>query len=280
MEKGIVGFDFVDGSCFSDSAKSVWKELKETYDRIDGSIVFNFLHKINTFKQGGLPVSEYYHKLNSLWREFDILTKLLDCTCVARAELADHGRIPYRDSNPIEGFLLALLRLINLKLGHFANQVLKLSKGSLNLTNVDHDCPCEVCHKGKYTRESFPLSENKSNVLDNLYIFDVWGPYKAVNREGFSPYDDEEGPFGRDGSVHQPDTDFGDQARHNDHHTVTPIGENTLFEGTLGLHQEVPVVETQEVPIFENLFLGQTEEVSLGLGRSSRYSKFPDKLNE
>ncbi|GKE97112.1 hypothetical protein Tco_1581967, partial [Tanacetum coccineum] len=42
---------------------------------------------------GGLLVSEYYHKLNSLWREFDILTKLPDCTCMARAELVDHGRL-------------------------------------------------------------------------------------------------------------------------------------------------------------------------------------------
>nr|GEV74914.1 putative zinc finger, CCHC-type [Tanacetum cinerariifolium] len=42
---------------------------------------------------GGLPVSEYYHKLNSLWREFDILTKLPDCTYAARAELVDHGKL-------------------------------------------------------------------------------------------------------------------------------------------------------------------------------------------
>ncbi|GJS35342.1 hypothetical protein Tco_0533724 [Tanacetum coccineum] len=65
----------------------------ETYDRIDGSIVFTLLQKINSFKQGGLPVSEYYHKLNSLWREFDILTKLPDCVCEARAELIDHGKL-------------------------------------------------------------------------------------------------------------------------------------------------------------------------------------------
>ncbi|GJV52184.1 ribonuclease H-like domain-containing protein [Tanacetum coccineum] len=67
------------------------KELQETYDRIDGSIVFNLLQKINTFKQGGLPVSKYYYKLNSLWREFNILTKLPDCVCHARAKLVDHG---------------------------------------------------------------------------------------------------------------------------------------------------------------------------------------------
>ncbi|GJS00359.1 ribonuclease H-like domain-containing protein [Tanacetum coccineum] len=81
------------GHVFSDNAKKVWKELQETYDRIDGSIVFNLLQKINSFKQGGLPVSEYYHKLNSLWREFDILTKLPDCTCDAMNELIDHAKL-------------------------------------------------------------------------------------------------------------------------------------------------------------------------------------------
>ncbi|GJY11765.1 ribonuclease H-like domain-containing protein [Tanacetum coccineum] len=49
--------------------------------------------KINTFKHGGLSVSEYYHKLNSLWKEFDILTKMPDCTCEARTELVNHGKL-------------------------------------------------------------------------------------------------------------------------------------------------------------------------------------------
>lgn len=81
------------GHVFSDNAASVWKELKDTYDRIDGSIVFNLLQKINTFKQGSLLVSEYFHKLSSLWREFDILTKLPDCVCDARIELNDHAKL-------------------------------------------------------------------------------------------------------------------------------------------------------------------------------------------
>ncbi|GJS77998.1 putative RNA-directed DNA polymerase, eukaryota, reverse transcriptase zinc-binding domain protein [Tanacetum coccineum] len=88
-----MGFDVYLGHVFSNNAKSVWIELQEAYDRILGSIMFNLLQKINTFKQGGLPISEYYHKLNSLWREFDIFTKLPDCTCAARTELVDHGKL-------------------------------------------------------------------------------------------------------------------------------------------------------------------------------------------
>ncbi|GJX13429.1 ribonuclease H-like domain-containing protein [Tanacetum coccineum] len=71
------------------------------------------------------------------------------------------------------------------RLGHPANQVLKLLKGSLNLTHINHESPCEIFHKAKQRRESFPLSENKSKCFGQLIHLDVWGPYKVVSREGF-----------------------------------------------------------------------------------------------
>nr|GEU85732.1 ribonuclease H-like domain-containing protein [Tanacetum cinerariifolium] len=125
------------------------------------------------------------------------------------------------------------------RLGHHANQVLKVLKGSLNLANLDHEGPCEVCHKAKQTRDSLPLSENELIIFGQLMHLDVWGPYKVISREGFryfltivddysmsvwmylirskdelfesdpiskasiSPNDDEEGSSCRDGSVHQ-----------------------------------------------------------------------------
>ncbi|GJV18875.1 ribonuclease H-like domain-containing protein [Tanacetum coccineum] len=70
-------------------------------------------------------------------------------------------------------------------LGHPANQVLKLLRESLNLSNIDHNGPCEVCHKAKQTRESFPLSEHKTTCFGELIHIDVWGLYKVVSREGF-----------------------------------------------------------------------------------------------
>ncbi|GJV96764.1 putative RNA-directed DNA polymerase [Tanacetum coccineum] len=77
------------GQIFSDNASEVWAELKETYDKLDGSTIFNLLQKIHNFKQGELTVSEYYHKLNSLWREFDIMTKLPKSSLLARETLSD-----------------------------------------------------------------------------------------------------------------------------------------------------------------------------------------------
>nr|GEZ12951.1 ribonuclease H-like domain-containing protein [Tanacetum cinerariifolium] len=78
---------------YSENAAEVWKELKETYDKLDVSILFNLTMKINNYKQNGLLVFEYYHKLNFLWREFDILTKLSPCTCDAKSELGKHNQL-------------------------------------------------------------------------------------------------------------------------------------------------------------------------------------------
>ncbi|XP_076955660.1 uncharacterized protein LOC143630559 [Bidens hawaiensis] len=69
------------GQVFSKIASVVWEELKETYSKVDGSIMFNLHQKISMFKQDGCPISEYYHKLTSMWRQFDSLSELPSCTC-------------------------------------------------------------------------------------------------------------------------------------------------------------------------------------------------------
>ncbi|GKD16671.1 hypothetical protein Tco_1205829, partial [Tanacetum coccineum] len=87
VENGLIGLRVVVRlfcQVYSEIASEVWTELKETYDKIDGSVVFNLMHKINNLKQGDLSMPDYYHKLNSLWREFDILTILPACVCEGR----------------------------------------------------------------------------------------------------------------------------------------------------------------------------------------------------
>ncbi|GJT01544.1 ribonuclease H-like domain-containing protein [Tanacetum coccineum] len=89
----IVSKDLFLSQIFSDNASVVWAELKKTYDKLNGSIIFNLLQKIHNFKQGELTVSEYYHKLNSLWKEFDIMTKLPKCSCAAREDVSKHNQL-------------------------------------------------------------------------------------------------------------------------------------------------------------------------------------------
>ncbi|GKC96662.1 ribonuclease H-like domain-containing protein [Tanacetum coccineum] len=88
-----VSADVYMGLVYSVDAATVWKNLESTYDKVDGSIIFNLLHKIICLKQEGSSLADYYHRLNSLWREFDALTKLPTCVCDANKELDTHNKL-------------------------------------------------------------------------------------------------------------------------------------------------------------------------------------------
>ncbi|GJZ01003.1 ribonuclease H-like domain-containing protein [Tanacetum coccineum] len=64
------------GQIFSKRAKHVWDKLKETYDKVDGSVTFNLHHKINSLSQNGSSIADYYHRSNALWKQFDALVQL------------------------------------------------------------------------------------------------------------------------------------------------------------------------------------------------------------
>nr|GEX92926.1 hypothetical protein [Tanacetum cinerariifolium] len=71
----------------------MWDGLAETYDKIDGSVIFNLHYKINTLSQNGSKLSDYYHKLNSLWREYDAMVQLPICTCDSASSFKDHCQL-------------------------------------------------------------------------------------------------------------------------------------------------------------------------------------------
>ncbi|KAJ0627129.1 putative RNA-directed DNA polymerase [Helianthus annuus] len=74
------------GHVYSKSAAEVWKELRDTYDKIDGSVVFDLYQKINSFKQNNLTVAEYYHKLKIMWKQLDQILQIPTCTCNASTQ--------------------------------------------------------------------------------------------------------------------------------------------------------------------------------------------------
>ncbi|GKA39546.1 ribonuclease H-like domain-containing protein, partial [Tanacetum coccineum] len=87
---GSISQDLYLGQCFFTSPKEVWDELKETYDKLNGSETFNLHHQINSLKQNGTLVSDYYHTLNGPWRQFCAITKLLACSCTVQKAFKTH----------------------------------------------------------------------------------------------------------------------------------------------------------------------------------------------
>ena len=81
------------GQFFSKKASDVWTELKETFDRVDGSVTFNLHHKINSLSQNGTSIAEYFNKLSTLWKQFDALIKLPRCTCHAADDFKKHNQL-------------------------------------------------------------------------------------------------------------------------------------------------------------------------------------------
>ncbi|GJQ93956.1 putative RNA-directed DNA polymerase [Tanacetum coccineum] len=90
---GCVSPELYKGQVFCKNSKNVWDELKETYDKQDGSVIYNLHHKIYTLTQSGMSLSEYYHECNSLWRQFDSLVDLPACVCEGSDKLKEHAQL-------------------------------------------------------------------------------------------------------------------------------------------------------------------------------------------
>nr|GEV00907.1 hypothetical protein [Tanacetum cinerariifolium] len=75
------------------TASEMWNDLKETYDKVDGSVVFNLHKNINSLNQNGFTLADYYNNLNSLWKQFDTMVSLPTCTCDAAKHFDKHNQL-------------------------------------------------------------------------------------------------------------------------------------------------------------------------------------------
>ena len=88
---GSISQELYMGQIFSKNPKEMWDELKETYDKVNGSVIYNLYHQINSLRQNGSGVSDYYQKLSSLWKQYDAIVKLSNCTCEGAKDLKNHN---------------------------------------------------------------------------------------------------------------------------------------------------------------------------------------------
>ncbi|GJX99805.1 ribonuclease H-like domain-containing protein [Tanacetum coccineum] len=61
---------------YTKTAFEILNELKETYDKVYGFVVFNLHKNIHSLNQNGSTLADYYNKLNSLWKQFDVMVGL------------------------------------------------------------------------------------------------------------------------------------------------------------------------------------------------------------
>ncbi|GJY61767.1 hypothetical protein Tco_0462424 [Tanacetum coccineum] len=78
----------------------MWNEIAETYDKIDGYVIFNQHHQINTISQSGSKLYNYYHEIKSPWREYDAMVKLYVCTCAGAGLLVITREVLFRSLRP------------------------------------------------------------------------------------------------------------------------------------------------------------------------------------
>ncbi|KAL3378352.1 hypothetical protein AABB24_004325 [Solanum stoloniferum] len=113
-----VSKELLSGTVYATDAAMVWTDLKERFDKVDGSRSYQLHREICTIHQGNLTISTYFSKLRLLWDEFDALVSPPSCKCDKSRTYVDH---------------LACLRLfaflmgLNEVYGHARSQILMMN---------------------------------------------------------------------------------------------------------------------------------------------------------
>ncbi|KAJ0683430.1 putative RNA-directed DNA polymerase [Helianthus annuus] len=81
------------GQVFSKLASEVWTDLRESFDKVDGSVVYDLYKKINCISQNGSTVAEYYNRLTTMWKQFDAMLHLPSCSCQAAKDYNDFSTL-------------------------------------------------------------------------------------------------------------------------------------------------------------------------------------------
>nr|GEW31025.1 hypothetical protein [Tanacetum cinerariifolium] len=89
--KGKNKIGFIDGQVYSKIVYEVWDELEKTYDKVDGSIIFNIVQKINCLKQG---LNDVYQLTKSNLLARDPLPDVKEAFAVVSREETHMGLAP------------------------------------------------------------------------------------------------------------------------------------------------------------------------------------------
>lgn len=80
------------GTVYAVDASTVWNDLKEQYDKVNGSRIFSLHREIGKLTQGNNTVSSYFCKLKQLWDEYSSLVLLPSCACDTAKQYIAHDQ--------------------------------------------------------------------------------------------------------------------------------------------------------------------------------------------
>ncbi|XP_075512761.1 uncharacterized protein LOC142548343 [Primulina tabacum] len=80
------------GIVYAIDASTVWTDLKEQYDKVNGSRIFSLHREIGRLTQAGNTVSSYYCRLKQLWDEYSSLVVLPSCECATARQYIVHDQ--------------------------------------------------------------------------------------------------------------------------------------------------------------------------------------------
>ncbi|XP_070008898.1 uncharacterized protein [Nicotiana sylvestris] len=75
---------------YASNAHKVLGNLKERFDKVNGSRVLYLHREIHTLTQCTMYIADYFSKLRGLWDEFDALMPSPGCTCPESKKYAQH----------------------------------------------------------------------------------------------------------------------------------------------------------------------------------------------
>ena len=84
-----VAEELLGGIMYATSAHEVWIDLKERFDKVNGSRLYQLHRGIFTLTRGISTVSSYYTKLKSLWDEYDLILPPPGCDCHKSKEFVE-----------------------------------------------------------------------------------------------------------------------------------------------------------------------------------------------
>ncbi|XP_010327249.1 uncharacterized protein [Solanum lycopersicum] len=165
---GTLSKELLSGIVYANDAATVWSDLKERFDKVDGSRIYQLHREICTIHQGNLIVSGYFTTLRLLWDEFNAFVPPPSCNC-------DKSRI-YVDQQAYLR-LFAFLMGLNDGFGQARSQILMMNP----LPNVSKAYAMIVANEGQRMTAG---TQSRREIMEPTALYAGRGNFQRNNHTG------------------------------------------------------------------------------------------------